>query len=68
MKLSPQQLKEFDALGYVFMPGCFAEEEVATLRPARSPRPSQSCRAAIAANPSPERRPLQKAVADHREG
>ena len=32
MKLSPQQLKEFDALGYVFMPGCFAEEEVATLR------------------------------------
>ena len=32
MKLSPQQLEEFDALGYVFMPGCFAEEEVATLR------------------------------------
>jgi ectoine hydroxylase len=32
MKLSPQQLKEFDELGYVFMPGCFAEEEVATLR------------------------------------
>jgi ectoine hydroxylase len=32
MKLSPQQLKEFDALGYVFMPDCFAEEEVATLR------------------------------------
>ena len=32
MKLTPQQLKEFDELGYLFMPGCFAEEEVATLR------------------------------------
>jgi ectoine hydroxylase len=32
MKLSPEQLKQFDELGYVFMPGCFSEEEVAILR------------------------------------
>ena len=32
MKLTAQQLKEFDELGYVFLPGCFSEEEVAVLR------------------------------------
>jgi ectoine hydroxylase len=32
MKLSPQQLKDFDELGYVFTPNCFSEDEVATLR------------------------------------
>ena len=32
MHLTPQQLKEFDELGYLFMPGCFSDEEVAALR------------------------------------
>ena len=32
MQLSPEQLKEFDELGYLVMPGCFSEEEVAVLR------------------------------------
>jgi ectoine hydroxylase len=32
MKLSPQQLAEFDEQGYLFLPGCFSEEEIAALR------------------------------------
>jgi ectoine hydroxylase len=32
MQLSPAQLKEFDELGYLVMPGCFSEEETAVLR------------------------------------
>jgi L-proline 4-hydroxylase len=32
MQLSPEQLKEFDELGYLVMPDCFSEEEVAVLR------------------------------------
>jgi ectoine hydroxylase len=32
MRLSPEQLKEFDELGYLVMPGCFSGEEVAVLR------------------------------------
>ena len=32
MKLTPDQIKEFDEQGYVFMPNCFAEEEVALMR------------------------------------
>jgi len=31
MRLSPEQLKAFDAEGYLFLPGCFREEEVALL-------------------------------------
>ena len=29
MRLSPEQLKDFDDLGYLVMPGCFSEEEMA---------------------------------------
>ncbi len=32
MPLSPQQLREFAEEGWLFLPGCFAEEEVAVLR------------------------------------
>jgi ectoine hydroxylase len=32
MRLSPKQLEEFDDLGYLVMPDCFSEEEVALLR------------------------------------
>ena len=32
MKLSAEQLRAFDQQGFVFMPGCFAEEEIALLR------------------------------------
>lgn len=32
MKLTPEQLKEFDEQGYLFLPECFSEEEVAVLR------------------------------------
>ena len=32
MRLSPEQLKAFDELGYLVMPDCFSEEEVALLR------------------------------------
>ena len=32
MQLTPRQLQEFDALGYVVMPDCFSEEEIAVLR------------------------------------
>jgi ectoine hydroxylase len=32
MKLTPAQLKEFDEQGYLFLPDCFSEEEVAVLR------------------------------------
>jgi hypothetical protein len=32
MKLTPVQLKEFDELGYLVMPSCFSEEEIAVLR------------------------------------
>jgi L-proline 4-hydroxylase len=32
MQLSAEQLKAFDELGYLVMPGCFCEEEVAVLR------------------------------------
>jgi ectoine hydroxylase len=32
MKLSAAQLKAFDDKGYVFLPNCFAEEEIALLR------------------------------------
>ena len=27
MKLTPQQLQEFDERGYLFLPECFSEEE-----------------------------------------
>ncbi len=32
MKLSAEQLKAFDELGYVFFPNCFSEDEIALLR------------------------------------
>ena len=32
MELTPQQLKEFDELGYLVMPDCFSEQEIAVLR------------------------------------
>ena len=32
MKLTPQQLQEFDERGYLFLPQCFSEKEVAALR------------------------------------
>lgn len=32
MQLTPEQLQAFDEEGYLFLPGCFAEEEVAALR------------------------------------
>jgi ectoine hydroxylase len=32
MKLTAQQLRDFDELGYLFLPNCFSEEEVAALR------------------------------------
>ncbi len=32
MLLSPEQLREFDEQGFLFMPGCFAEDEVEILR------------------------------------
>src|SRR4051812_5516657 len=32
MRLTPEQLKEFDEQGYLFLPGCFSDEEVAVLR------------------------------------
>jgi ectoine hydroxylase len=32
MKLTAKQLKDFDELGYLVMPNCFSEEEVAVLR------------------------------------
>jgi ectoine hydroxylase len=32
MKLSAEQLKEFDEQGYVFLPSCFSETEIAALR------------------------------------
>ena len=32
MKLSAEQLKAFDDQGYVFLPNCFSEEEIALLR------------------------------------
>ena len=32
MQLTTQQLRQFAEEGYLFLPGCFSEEEVATLR------------------------------------
>jgi ectoine hydroxylase len=32
MKLSAEQLRQFDELGYLFLPSCFSEDEVALLR------------------------------------
>ena len=32
MKLTPQQLQEFDERGYLFVSECFSKEEVAALR------------------------------------
>src|SRR5271166_7138595 len=32
MKLSQDQLRQFDELGYLFLPECFSAEEVAALR------------------------------------
>ena len=32
MQLTAQQLKEFDELGYLVMPNCFSEQEIAVLR------------------------------------
>ena len=32
MRLSPEQLKDFDEQGYLFLPECFSDEEVAVLR------------------------------------
>ena len=32
MQLTPQQLADFEDKGYIFLPGCFSEEEVALMR------------------------------------
>src|SRR5436309_2911973 len=32
MNLTAQQIAEFDAQGYLFLPGCFSEEEIGVLR------------------------------------
>jgi ectoine hydroxylase len=32
MQLTPQQLADFDEQGYIFLPGCFSEDEVALMR------------------------------------
>ena len=32
MKLNAQQLAAFDELGYVFLPNCFFEDEIALMR------------------------------------
>ena len=32
MKLTAQQLRQFDDQGYCFFPNCFAEEEIALMR------------------------------------
>jgi ectoine hydroxylase len=32
MRLTPEQLRAFDDEGYLFLPGCFSEEEIALLR------------------------------------
>src|SRR5215469_6829404 len=32
MKLTPEQIKQFDEQGYLFFPNCFDEEEIALLR------------------------------------
>src|SRR5256884_1505274 len=32
MRLTPKQLREFDEEGYLFLPDCFSDEEVAVLR------------------------------------
>src|SRR3954471_6472422 len=32
MRLSPEQLRDFDEQGYLFLPDCFSDEEVAVLR------------------------------------
>jgi ectoine hydroxylase len=32
MQLTTQQIREFDDLGYVFLPNCFGEDEIAVLR------------------------------------
>ena len=32
MRLTPEQLREFDETGYLFLPDCFSDEEVAVLR------------------------------------
>ena len=32
MQLTPQQRQQFDEEGWLFLPGCFAEAEVAALR------------------------------------
>ena len=32
MRLTPEQLAEFDSQGYLFLPGCFSEDEIAALR------------------------------------
>ncbi len=32
MKLSAEQIRQFDDLGYVFFPNCFSEDEIALMR------------------------------------
>ena len=32
MQLTPQQLKDFNELGYLVLPNCFSGEEIAVLR------------------------------------
>ena len=32
MKLTPEQIRQFEEEGYFFLPGCFSDEEVAVLR------------------------------------
>ena len=32
MKLSAEQLRQFEQQGYIFIPNCFADEEVALMR------------------------------------
>src|SRR5215510_6086651 len=34
MRLTPQQLAEFDERGYLFLPDCFSDDEMAALRSA----------------------------------
>jgi len=32
VKLTPEQIRQFEEEGYFFLPGCFSDEEVAVLR------------------------------------
>ena len=32
MRLSAEQLRQFDELGYLFFPNCFSDDEIALMR------------------------------------